>query len=263
MLDLSFFEYYKTPDDVKLSPRRFFLGTRLSLYLDGAGIVLRSRKLSLKNQFSDRSFFDASDNMREIMERHGGKFNVTGLQNLQTQGPFVVVANHMGIAETQLMPWIIGSYTPVTMVMKDSLYNSWLYGPIAEATKSIGLSRQNLRADIDIIMKDGVDLLSKGRSIVLFPEGTRKEAFNRKEFNSLGVKLAARAGVKVVPVALKTDFLEAGRLSSYLCTVNPERTINIAIGEPLMVEGRGKKEHEICLDFIETKLRDWGAPIQK
>lgn len=263
MLDLSFFEFYETPDDVKLSSQRFFLGKRLSLYLDVIKVLLNSRKLSLKGFFSDRLFWDASDKMREAIERHGGRFHITGLQNLQTQGPFVVVSNHMGVVETQLMPWIIGCYSPLSMVMKDSLYNSRFFGPIAEATKSIGLSRQNLRADIDIIMKDGVKFLSKGRSIVLFPEGTRKDYFSRKEFNSLGAKLASRAGVKVVPVAVKTDFLEAGRVNSYMGPINPERIIEIAIGEPLAVEGRGKKEHEKGLDFIEGKMREWGFPVKE
>jgi 1-acyl-sn-glycerol-3-phosphate acyltransferase len=263
MMDLSFFEFYETPDDVKLSLRRFLLGRRLSLYLDAFKIIIRSRILSSKGVFTDRLFFDASDGMREAIEKHGGKFEVTGLQNMQTQGPFVIVANHMGVVETQLMPWVIGSYTPLSMVMKESLYNSWLYGPIALATKSIGLSRQNLKADIDTIMKEGVALLSKGRSIVLFPEGTRKEYFSRKEFNSLGAKLAARAGAKVVPVAVKTDFLEAGKVSSYMGPIHPDRKIRIAIGEPMKVEGRGKQEHELCLDFIEKNLKEWGFPVKE
>ncbi|OQY33939.1 MAG: hypothetical protein B6241_06390 [Spirochaetaceae bacterium 4572_59] len=263
MLDLSFFEFYETADDIKLSSLRFFLGRRLSLYLYIFKILRRSRTLSLRGIFSDRLFWDASDKMREAIELHGGKFHISGLQNLQTQGPFVVVVNHMGVVETQLMPWIIGCYSPLSMVMKDSLYKSWFFGPIAEATKSIAVSRQNLRADIDVIMKDGVKYLSKGRSIVLFPEGTRKDYFCRKEFNSLGEKLAVRAGVKIVPVAVKTDFLEAGKVNSYLGPIIPERTIKISIGEPVAVEGRGRKEHEQVLDFIETKMKEWGVPVKE
>ena len=261
MLDLSLFETYTTPDDVRLSPKRFLLGRRLALYIDFFKIVLRCRKLSLKGQFPDKVFWDQSDKIREVMEHYGGKFVIEGLSHLHTQGPFVVVANHMGVLETQLFPWIIGSFTPLSVVMKESLYNSGLFGPIATATKSIGLTRQNLKADLDKIMSEGVDHLKKGRSIVLFPEGTRKSSFQRKDFNSLGVKLAARAGAKVLPVAIKTDFMEPGKISSYFGPIRPEKTIRFSIGEALPVEGRGKQQHQAVLDFIESKLKEWDFPV--
>jgi len=263
MLDLSLFETYETPEDVRISPKRFLFGRRLALYLDFFKIVLRCRRWSLKGIFSDPAFWDQSDKIREVMEQYGGRFHISGLQNLHTQGPFVVVANHMGVLETQIMPWIIGCFSPISVVMKESLYNSWLFGPIAKSTKSIGLSRQNLKADLDLIMKEGVQHLSKGRSIVIFPEGTRKNYFSKKQFNSLGVKLAGRAGAKVVPIAIKTDFMEPGTISSYFGPIHPERKVMIAVGEPMNIEGRGKREHQNCLDFIEKNLREWGFPIKE
>jgi len=261
VLDLSLFEKYETPDDIKLTGKRFLIGNRLSFFLDFARIVWRCRTLSKKNQFDDKAFWDQSDKIREAIEINGGRFEITGLQNLNQQGPFVIVANHMSVLETQVMPWIIGCFSPLSVVMKQSLHDSWVFNPIAEASKSIALTRENLRADIDIIMKDGVGYLKKGRSIVLFPEGTRKTSFSRKGFNSLGVKLAARAGVKVVPVAVKTDFLESGKLISYFGSVHPDRKIYIKIGEPVAVEGRGRKQHESILDFMESSLNEWGFPV--
>ncbi len=263
MLDLSLFETYETPGDVKLSPKRFLLGRRLALYWDFFMIVLRCRKMSLQGRFKDTIFWDQSDKIREVMERYGGKFLIEGLSHLHTQGPFVIVANHMGVMETQLMPWIIGSFTPLSMVMKESLSNSWLFGPISEATKSIGLTRQNLKADLDKIMSEGVAHLKRGRSIALFPEGTRKSYFSRKEFNTLGIKLALRAGVKILPIAIKTDFMEPGRISSYFGPIHPERTIHFCIGEAITIEGRGKAEHQMILDFIEAKMKEWGVPVQE
>ena len=262
MLDLSLFETYETPDDVILSPKRFLLGRRLALYSDFVNIILKSRKFSKKGIFTDSLFWEASDNIREVMERYGGRFHIEGLQNLNTTGPFVFVSNHMSILETQLMPWVIGCFSPVSMVMKDSLYDSRFFGPIAQATKSIALTRKDLKADLDTIMTEGVAFLKKRRSIMLFPEGTRKEYFNRNEFNSLGVKLAARAGVKVVPIAVKTDFMEPGKVVPDFCSIHPDREIMISIGQPLVIEGRGKQEHQKNLDFIEQKLRAWGYPIR-
>jgi 1-acyl-sn-glycerol-3-phosphate acyltransferase len=73
--------------------------------------------------------------------------------------------------------------------------------------------------------------------------------------------LAAKAGVPVVPVAVKTDYWGNGAILRGFGPVHRDRTIHIEFGEPLTVEGRGKAEHEKTLDFIEGRLREWGAPI--
>ena len=263
MIDLSQFEIFETEKDRRQSFWRFILGRRLAFSAALFRIVFRCRTLSLAGKFDNDEFFNQSDIIHDALERYGAKFKITGLQNLHFDGPCVVIANHMSLLETQILPWVIGSFKPLTIVMKKSLYDSWIFNPVAIATKSISLTRENLRADIDVIMKEGVEYLNKGRSILLFPEGTRKPYFKRSEFNSLGVKLAVRAGVRVVPIALKTDFLVPGKKVSDFGTLHPERPVYIHVGEPLIIEGRGKKEHQQVLDFLETNLKEWDVEIKE
>ncbi|MDC7233475.1 MAG: lysophospholipid acyltransferase family protein [Spirochaetales bacterium] len=263
MIDLSQFETFETEKGRKLSVWRFIFGRRLAFHLALLRIVLRCRSLSQAGKFDNDEFFHQSDLIHDALERYGAKFRITGLNNLHFDGPCVVVANHMSLLETQVMPWIIGSFKPLSIVMKNSLYDSWIFNPIAKATKSISLTRENLRADIDVIMKEGVEYLNQGRSIILFPEGTRKSYFSRSEFNSLGIKLALRAGVRVVPVALKTDFLTPGNKVSDYGFIYPKKPVHIHIGEPVTIEGRGKKEHQQILDFLESNLKSWGVEIRE
>jgi hypothetical protein len=35
----------------------------------------------------------------------------------------------------------------------------------------------------------------------------------------------------------------------------------IEFAPPIPVSGRGKAEHEACVDFIEGRLRSWGAEM--
>ena len=53
--------------------------------------------------------------------------------------------------------------------------------------------------------------LRNGMSVIIFPQTTRIMDFDRKQFNSMGVKLAKRAQVPVVPIALKTDAWGVGK----------------------------------------------------
>ncbi len=263
MVDLSQFETFETEKKRHQSPWRFVFGRRLSFYLAFVRIVLRCRKLSIQGRFDNKTYFSESDQIREAAERHGAKFKITGLQNLNFDGPCVIVANHMSLLETQILPWVVGSFKPFSVVMKKSLYESGLFGAISIATQSIAVSRENLRADIDVVMNEGVEHLKKGRSILLFPEGTRKYYFKRSEFNSLGTMLASRAGVRIVPIALKTDFLKNGKKFSDYGTLHPENKVLMHIGEPMRIEGRGKAEHQQILDFMETTLGSWGVETRE
>ena len=66
-----------------------------------------------------------------------------------------------------------------------------------------------------------------------------------------------------MPVALKTDFLVPGTRVSDFGSLYPERPVYIHVGEPLAVEGRGKREHQQVLDFLETTLKSWGVEIRE
>jgi 1-acyl-sn-glycerol-3-phosphate acyltransferase len=81
--------------------------------------------------------------------------------------------------------------------------------------------------------------------------------FRPAEFNSLGTKLASKAGVPVIPVAIKTDFWGFGKVSSYLGPIDRHKHVHIAFGEPMAVNGSGKEEHQHIVEFIQAHLEIW------
>ncbi|MFA7408747.1 MAG: hypothetical protein WCY83_00815, partial [Bacteroidales bacterium] len=79
-----------------------------------------------------------------------------------------------------------------------------------------------------------------------------------EEFNSLGVKLAGRAGVPVIPMAIKTDFWLNGRILKDLGPFDMRnRDIRIRFGQPLTITGTGKDENQQIIRFIQTNLEEW------
>ncbi|TFG79087.1 MAG: 1-acyl-sn-glycerol-3-phosphate acyltransferase [Spirochaetales bacterium] len=197
------------------------------------------------------------------LERCGAKFHISGLDTVRRlDGPAVFVANHMSTLETMLLPGLITPFRPCTYVVKKKLMHGPIWGPIMQARDPIAVTRTDPRKDLDTVMTDGTRHLKNGRSIIIFPQGTRIEVFSRPGFNSLGTKLAARAGVPVVPVALKTDYWGNSWLFRGFGPVRRDRPIMLEFGPAIPVSGRGRSEHEACLDFIETRLRAWGAGVE-
>ncbi len=109
-------------------------------------------------------------------------------------------------------------------MVKESLVRHPLFGDVMRSRDPIVVGRTDPRKDLEAVMNGGMELLSKGISIVIFPQSTRSVEFRPEEFNSLGVKLAKKAGVKVVPVALKTDFWGNGKVIRELGPLDSRKT---------------------------------------
>jgi 1-acyl-sn-glycerol-3-phosphate acyltransferase len=220
--------------------------------------VFKARGMARKGLYDTRQWVDSSHEIFTDVEKCGGKIHITGLDNFRTlPGPVLFLSNHMSTLETMIFPGIIQPLTDVTFVVKEALVNHWAFKDVMRSRNPIVLSRSNPREDFRIVMEQGQERLQHKISIIIFPQSTRKKEFNPAEFNSLGTKLAAKAGVPVIPVAIKTDFWGFGKYSSYLGPIDRKKTVHIAFGEPIAVNGSGKEEHQQVVDFIQRHIDTW------
>jgi 1-acyl-sn-glycerol-3-phosphate acyltransferase len=153
-------------------------------------------------------------------------------------------------------------FSRVTFVIKEQLRHYPVVGHIMKGLNLIAVSRQNPREDLKVVMRAGCDFIAKGGSIFIFPQATRSVEFDVQAFNTLGVKVAARAGVPVVPIAIKTDFQGNGKFIKDMGPIDPKKTLHFKFGEPLAVEGNGRRAHECVVDFIVENLKAWGAAVK-
>jgi len=122
------------------------------------------------------------------------------------------------------------------------------------------VGRVNPRDDLKAVLGKGAEKLGAGISVIIFPQSTRSVSFIPEEFNTLGVKLAARAGVPVVPLALKTDAWGIGKRIKEFGRIDTSKTVHFSFGEPMHISGRGAEEHEKVSRFIQDCLKEWSAP---
>jgi 1-acyl-sn-glycerol-3-phosphate acyltransferase len=196
-------------------------------------------------------------------EGAGGVVEVGGLEHVAgVSGPVVFVGNHMSTLETLLLPGLILPFKEVAFVVKQSLLDYPVFGKIMRAVKQIAVARVNPRDDLKVVLTQGEAMLKAGVSVVIFPQATRSVEFDVAEFNTLGVKLAARAGVPLVPLALKTDFMGNGRVFKDLGYVDHRKTIHFEFGAPMDVKGNGREAHEAVVAFISSRLRQWGGLVK-
>ncbi len=250
---------YHTPEH---APRylldRLMIDSRLVFMSLFGKIILRTRREALHGIYDTQHWIDSSHEIFTNIERCGGRFHITGLDHVRnSRGPVIILSNHMSTLETMIFPGIIQPIKDVTFIVKDELVRHWAFGAVMRSRQPIVLSRSNPREDFQIVMNQGFELLQKGISIIVFPQSTRMIHFQPSEFNTLGSKLASRAGVQIIPVAIKTDFWGNGKFTGYLGPLDRRKPIHFAFGEPMFISGNGKEEHRIVIDFIQEHLARW------
>jgi 1-acyl-sn-glycerol-3-phosphate acyltransferase len=237
---------------------KLLLNTRLYFVARYSSILFRNRKVAVKGLYDREAWARSSYEVFKLIEDCGGKFHISGLDNLSKRnGPVVFICNHMSTLETMIFPGIIAPLMEVTFVVKQSLIKHPVFGPVMRARKPIVVSRSNIREDLSAVMEQGTLMLLNDTSIIIFPQTTRKLEFIREEFNSLGVKLAARAGAQVIPIAIKTDFWGNGKIIKDLGKIDRKKPIHIKFGPPISVAGTGKMENQQVVEFIISNLKLW------
>ncbi len=230
----------------------------LYFYARMIGTVLQASRKAKKKQFDKDEWIKSSLSIIRHLETVDCRFFVDGKKNfIDLEGPCVFTANHMSTLETFALAAIIRPHRPVTFVVKDSLVRYPVFKHIMLSRDPVVVFRKNPREDFKTVMNEGTDKLSRGISIVVFPQSTRSRTIDPAKFNSMGVKLARKAGVPLVPLALKTDAWDAGWPFRDFGRIRPKRFIHFSFGRPFRVEGNGKVEHSQIINFITGKLEKW------
>lgn len=148
------------------------------------------------------------------------------------EGPYLVCANHQTALDVVFISAVLKRQQPHFMA-KAEIFKVPVFGWICRKMGAFPVSRG--KGDVGAI-KHSVSLLKSGRSVGLFPQGTRCAGRNPSECSvKFGAgMIAARAGVQVLPIHLK---MKEYRWKFF-------RRVKVIVGEPIPFERFEYKEGE-------------------
>jgi 1-acyl-sn-glycerol-3-phosphate acyltransferase len=247
--------YQTHPEDGK--PRNRYC-TSLVFHWRMLPVYWCSSRMAVKGLYDGEQWALSSLEVFRLLESAGVRFE---LENLEVPyglpGPCVYVANHMSTLETLVLPCLVQPAGNTTFIVKEALTRFPVFGHVMRSRDPITVGRTDPREDLKAVLQGGKERIENGTSIIVFPQTTRSSIFDPAQFNTIGVKLARRAGVPVIPIALKTDAWENGRLLKDFGPIHPERKVHISFGEPMEVTDSGRETHERVIEFIQDKLEQW------
>jgi len=254
---------YETPRDrCRSAFDRMAGGWTVWYYAKLAAVTVEAHRIARAGRYDLAAWSRSSFRVVQAVEESGSSVSISGLEErAKIPGPVVYASNHMSMLETFVLPCILLSFGDVAVVVKNKLLDYPLFGVILRSVRPIAIGRENPRADLETVLAEGTRAIAAGRSVLVFPQATRRSDFDEAEFNSLGCKLARRAGVPVVPVALKTDFQGVGSLIRDFGPIDASKSVHFRFGTPLVVAGQGRETHRQVVAFIGSTLREWGVRV--
>ena len=254
------FNTYDTPKDKKrVLLDKLVLGSRLYFIVRYSLMIFSLSLKAQRGQYGYDETLELGQRFFRIIEDIGAKVHIEGLDNIKKvkDEPVVFVGNHMSTLETMLFPAVICPLTKAIFVVKKSLLTFPFFGHVMRAAEPIAVGRTNPREDLKTVMDEGIKALKEGKSIIIFQQSHRKPEFDPQTFSSLGVKLAQKAGVKVVPFALKTDFWGNAKKIRDFGPIRRKEPVCFSFAEPIAIEDIGKDTNNKVIEFIEKKLKEW------
>lgn len=127
----------------------------------------------------------------------GITYVVTGWENLPLDGPALIASNHQSAFDTIIWMKLLDQ---VAYVLKQDLQRIPLYGQICVATRMIIVDRAAGANAIRTLLAGAARVVAEGRTIVIFPEGTRAPPGTIGVLHPGVAGIASHTGLPVIPV---------------------------------------------------------------
>jgi len=145
---------------------------------------------------------------RNWLRLSGVKVKVTGREHLDDNQPYVFVSNHRSYLDAA--PLFAFTGRDMGAIAKKELLKAPILGYAMGFVNVIAIDRSNRERAVETI-KAATDRLRAGVSFMVCPEGTRAQPGEMLPFKKGAFHMAVKAGVPIVPIALKNSDVLMGK----------------------------------------------------
>lgn len=174
---------------------------------------------------------------------------VVGAEKLEKGKSYIFVANHSSSFDVFLILGWIGHN--IRWVMKKELTKIPVFGWAARVSGQIAVDRSDSQAAIDSI-NAARSQLTKGVSVIFFPEGTRSRTGRLQPFKKGAYHFAFDMDFDVVPVAIKGAY----KVKTPGKFFGSPGKIELIIHEPVKIAQHSREEMRLLIDETRNKIAE-------
>lgn len=185
---------------------------------------------------------------------------VEGSENIPKDSNFLVVANHQSLLD---IPLLLATIDPtLAFIAKKEVGKIPMIGTFVKEMGGVLLDRTDTSKAVAALI-EVMKGLREGKSFVLFPEGTRSEDGNLREFRKGSLKIALRTKVKILPVVIDGTINVTPKGSIF---IRPKK-VKVKILEPIESDKFENEENlrKFLMEIFRKQLMlmRGGASIEK
>jgi 1-acyl-sn-glycerol-3-phosphate acyltransferase len=128
------------------------------------------------------------------------RYEVRGIENLPP-GPFIIASKHQSAWDTLIYNKL---FPDCAYVLKRELFWFPFFGWFLWRVGMVGIDRSGGAKTLKLLVRGVRDRLAEGRTIIIFPQGTRTAPGAERKYLPGVSAIYAQSGVPVVPVALNS-----------------------------------------------------------
>jgi 1-acyl-sn-glycerol-3-phosphate acyltransferase len=162
------------------------------------------------------------------------RIKVYGVENVSADQNYVYMANHSSLIDTPAL----FAYLPhqFRIMAKKELFWVPFMGWHLWSAGNFSIDRSDPRKTAKSLRRV-IDGVRAGKSLAVFPEGTRTPDGRLQEFKHGAFKIAVRAGVPIVPVSIRGTF----KLLPKTTLAPRPGKVDVIIGKPIETQGYSDK----------------------
>ena len=175
------------------------------------------------------------------------KVKVHGKENIPINEPVIFVSNHQSFFD--IMIAFASIPNNFSFISKESVFHVPLVGKFMKTSGHISLKREAGKKAYETMLET-TDKLNCGKSLVIFPEGTRSVDGKLGPLKRGISLIISQSGKMVIPMAI----IGSGKFfprDSFICDPR-KRDIKVKFGKPLLFEKRVKSTRENTNKIVES-----------
>ena len=184
----------------------------------------------------------------------GAHIRVRGSENLEPARAYVYMANHCSLVD---IPALF-AYLPYQfrIMAKKELFYVPFMGWHLWTAGNFPVDRSDPRKTAHSLRKV-VEGIRGGKSLAVFPEGTRSPDGKLRDFKPGSFKIAVRAGVPIVPIAIRGTH---EILPKHSLVPRPGE-VEVIIGKPICTRGPSERDVRALMVAVHTAIESKLEPV--
>jgi 1-acyl-sn-glycerol-3-phosphate acyltransferase len=190
----------------------------------------------------------------------GSTIEINGQELVDRNQSYVVVANHL--SNLDIMASFLAVPLPIRFLAKKELFKVPLLASAMRAIGIVEVDRQARSAIHEKVNQQARVLVESGRSLIIYPEGTRSRNGRLRRFKKGAFTMAVAGQIPVLPVTIHGSY-QAWPPDKPLIHGGK---ITVVIDPPIPTAGRGREEigkiAEEARSVIAARFRELGGEVE-